>query len=348
MCGLFGIKYYGNGKLDYTMKNLLESLGHESTVRGTDATGIAFNHKGKMVVKKAPKSAYDFKFSIPEGVKTIMGHTRRTTQGNAKHNHNNHPFLGKAKNTNFAFAHNGVLDNDFVLRKRYNLKSKIETDSYVAVQLLEMYGELNMENIIKMSEEVEGMFTFTLLDQEENLIVIKNDSPFALVNLPSLQMYAYASTPEILFRALMDNYTTRDIILDVMRKKDPSLIEFIEPKVGDILTIKKDGTIEYDSFTPSYRWDNYYYGRNSWARRAASYNGYSRPTTTRGSILPNYKDENEYEKLLMDECINLGITKEEFQLLRDYGFSLLEIEEAIRDYSIFDLVDEVVFEMRLG
>ena len=40
------------------------------------------------------------------------------------------------KNCQFALAHNGVLFNDKELQKKYNFKSKIETDSFVAVQLL--------------------------------------------------------------------------------------------------------------------------------------------------------------------------------------------------------------------
>ncbi len=66
-----------------------------------------------------------------------MGHTRLATQGDKENNYNNHPFYGKADKA-FAFAHNGVLYNDTVLRKSYNLpKTNIETDSYVAVQLIE-------------------------------------------------------------------------------------------------------------------------------------------------------------------------------------------------------------------
>ena len=44
----------------------------------------------------------------------------------------------------FAFAHNGVLYNDKELRAEKHLpKTKIETDSYVAVQLIEQHGKLN-------------------------------------------------------------------------------------------------------------------------------------------------------------------------------------------------------------
>jgi len=51
-------------------------------------------------------------------------------------NSNYHRFSGHA-DKEFAFVHNGVLYNDTALRKEYQLpKTNIETDSYVAVQLI--------------------------------------------------------------------------------------------------------------------------------------------------------------------------------------------------------------------
>ena len=61
-----------------------------------------------------------------------------TTQGRASRNRNNHPFFGEAGGELFALAHNGVLWNDDILRRSKHLpKTKIETDSYIAVQLIE-------------------------------------------------------------------------------------------------------------------------------------------------------------------------------------------------------------------
>ena len=68
----------------------------------------------------------------------MMGHTRMATQGNCRKNYNNHPFPGRAGGQAFALAHNGVLSNDDILRRKLALpETKIETDSYVAVQLIE-------------------------------------------------------------------------------------------------------------------------------------------------------------------------------------------------------------------
>ena len=76
-----------------------------------------------------------------------MGHTRMTTQGDEKFNFNNHPFYGKT-DLEFALAHNGVLYNDCRLRITEHLPStRIETDSYVAVQLIEKKGTLDTDSL---------------------------------------------------------------------------------------------------------------------------------------------------------------------------------------------------------
>ena len=77
----------------------------------------------------------------------VMGHVRMTTQGNAQSNYNNHPFPGNLDGhlpgggPDFALAHNGVLNNDLLLRHQLHLpKTRIETDSYIAVQMLASAG----------------------------------------------------------------------------------------------------------------------------------------------------------------------------------------------------------------
>ena len=137
MCGLCGFSIYGNSEIK-DLKDITNSLAEKSAVRGTDATGIAYNSQGKINIVKEAKSAYQIDFNHSNDVKVLIGHTRHSTQGSEKQNFNNHPFYGRCNNTKFALAHNGVIVNDVQVRIDYNLpKSKIETDSFVAVQLLE-------------------------------------------------------------------------------------------------------------------------------------------------------------------------------------------------------------------
>lgn len=278
MCGLFGVYCYGKGKSQTTIKTLVESLSVGAAVRGTHATGISYlNSKREMVIDKAPESAYKFSgcSKIPFGTRVVMGHTRHTTQGSEKKNYNNHPFLGVPnKREVFALAHNGVLDNDMELKVLYNLpEQKVETDSYVAVQLVEHKKKINMESVRWMGEQVEGMFTFTILDHKNQLYVVKNDSPMNIIHFPKLEMYVYASTLEILHNALLSFPETKKIILEILQGKRTAVDElnYLEPQAGQIFLFKQDGTVVLDAFKPQDRVSKY---QNRWLKQQA-YGGYN-------------------------------------------------------------------------
>ena len=56
-----------------------------------------------------------------------------------------------------------------------------------------------------MAEEVEGSFSFSILDDRNNLYLVKGDSPISILHFPELKLYVYASTDEILYKALIDS-----------------------------------------------------------------------------------------------------------------------------------------------
>ena len=142
MCCLFGVYDYKGGLTAAQKRRLISALATASEARGTDATGIAYNSDGHLSVYKRPWPAHLMRFRLPENVRCVMGHTRMTTQGDEKQNCNNHPFIGTA-GIPFALAHNGIIYNDRELRQERKLPdTNIETDSYVAVQLLEQQGKL--------------------------------------------------------------------------------------------------------------------------------------------------------------------------------------------------------------
>lgn len=203
MCCLFGIHDYGHS-LDRRQKNkLLAILATACEARGTDATGIAYNTADRLSIYKRPLPAHKLWFRVPEEARVIMGHTRFTTQGNEKFNYNNHPFPGTTGNTSFALAHNGVLHNDKYLKQKNRLPlTRIETDSYVAVQLLEQKKVLNFDSLGRMAEQLEGSYTIALLTQQDELYIIKGDNPLCLYHYPERGLYLYASTGEILDTAL--------------------------------------------------------------------------------------------------------------------------------------------------
>ena len=125
-----------------------KDLSVAAEVRGTDATGIAYVRGSSIVTYKKPKPAHKVKLFFPRGTRSVIGHTRFTTQGSEKRNCNNHPFEGHYGTESFALAHNGLLYNDRELRREQHLPpTPIETDTYVAVQLLEQGQQLDTENI---------------------------------------------------------------------------------------------------------------------------------------------------------------------------------------------------------
>lgn len=293
MCGLFGFSRYG-APIKH-LSDLTNALAEQSAVRGTDATGVAFNEEKLKIVKEG-KSAYEMDFKHSDDTLALMGHTRHATQGNEKKNFNNHPFPGKVNGLHFALAHNGVLSNDDILRRTLNLpKTKIETDSYIAAQLLMSQNKLSFESLCYMAEQVHGSFAFSVLDGKNHLYLVKGDSPLHLLHFPKSQIYVYASTETILFKALVDTSLFQEL-----KKGD---YEEISVCSGEILLIKPDGTTERSCFHFSdysgLRW--YDFGLHTRDDTTAEYIENLKYMASFQGILPEYVDELLEEGFSIDE-----------------------------------------------
>ncbi|MCM1228109.1 MAG: glucosamine 6-phosphate synthetase [Clostridium sp.] len=250
MCALFGWLDCGKKLPHKLLKKLTQELANAAEERGTDASGISYVKNGKVNIYKKPKPAHKVRFDFPKGASAIMGHTRLTTQGNQKFNFNNHPFYGHA-DKKFTLAHNGVLCNDKELRRIKNLpETHIETDSYVAVQLIEKSGKLDFISLKSMAENVQGSFTFTILDENNTLYFIKGSSPMYLIYFENLDFYAYASTESIMTKALEKSGFAH------------LKYQLIQLHEGNIISIDRFGKIECaefktDEFNYLRFWDNY-------------------------------------------------------------------------------------------
>lgn len=307
MCALYGILSYGGKVHRRLIQKLVQALANASEVRGTHATGIAYNHNEYLTIFKRPKAAHNLTLYVPGGVNTVMGHTRFTTQGSQSNNYNNHPFPGFAK-THFAFAHNGVIYNDHSLKAKYNLpETEIETDSYVAVQLLEFYGELGFESLKWMAEEVSGYFTFTVIDKDDNLWFVKGESPLYLLHFPELELYVYSSTREIMKKALSKVF-----------KKGLPKCELINVVDGDIIKIDKYGK----------RTGSKYEIKDDWFGMFGGYS-WERSITSKASGTDEYDDETRM--YIYDLAGYYGVKESQIEKLLDEGFSFDEIEEALAD-----------------
>ena len=309
MCAVFGFLDYKSKISNTILKKLIQNLSIAAEVRGTDATGISYVNHGKVVTFKKAKPAHKVKLYFPRNTRAVVGHTRMTTQGSEKCNYNNHPFNGRCGTETFALAHNGMLYNDAELKTKYRLsKTPIETDSYVAVQLLEQEKQLHTESIKKMAELVNGSFVFTILRNDNTLFLVKGNNPLTLYHFPKIGIYVYASTKSILDNALQQvNLSDKCCEIDVSE--------------GEIVEIAANGkhskttfAMQNSVFSP-YNWDNL-----NW-----------------------YKTE-EQEECLLECCRMFGVPEEDVYLLLDYGFSADEIEEMLMNPC---LLEDALAEIRM-
>lgn len=299
MCAIYGFLNYGRKVKNRILKNILRELSIAAECRGTDATGISYVNNGEIVTFKQPKPAHKMKLFFPKDTVAVIGHNRLTTQGSEKKNCNNHPFEGKTPQHGFALAHNGVLYNDKeVRREKKLLQTQIETDSYVAAQLIEQTENVDMDAVKDMAEIVDGSFVFTILRDDNTLFLVKGSNPITLYHFPEQELYIYASTKEILKTALKNARFTEEY-------------EEIKIDTGDILQINSDGEIFCDTFETfggySFDWHDWY------------------------SL---YSAEDEDDLLMICNCF--GVDKEDIEFLYSCGYTSDEIEEMLLDTDLFE------------
>ena len=310
MCSLFGIIDHQNKITTREKNRILNTLARECEVRGTDATGIAYHFGGRLRIFKRPLPVRKLRLRVPNNVNVIMGHTRMTTQGNEKFNQNNHPFPGSINGKTFALAHNGILWNDKILRQQENLpQTSVETDSYVAVQLLEQQNALDFASLKAMAEQVEGSFVFTVLDSEDAIWFVVGDNPLCLFHYDGFVLYA--STQDILVKA-----TKR------LRLGKPKSVQ--QPEEGEILRIDKHGCQTTDSYMPRTTYPH-------WWRYSPCY-GYP------------WDEDGRLHDELIAAAKAMGVSEAEVQALLDYGCDPDEIEELLYDPALLhEMTGELLY-----
>jgi glucosamine--fructose-6-phosphate aminotransferase (isomerizing) len=297
MCALFGFYDLNSILPPKVKKKLLRTLSIFSLVRGRDACGMAYVSNGDLRVFKIGKPANKVKFYFPDKTKVITGHNRASTIGDPHKAENAHPFKISVGDRSIALSHNGVLFGIEHLRLKYGLpNTTIETDSVVAAQLLNKFGDLSMKSLADMAEAVSGSFTFTILDNESNLYFIKGDSPLSIAYYEELCLWVYASTTDILSKAL---------IKSGLGGLKPTIINL---KGGDIFKIGNDGDVEQGAF------------------KAHSYSSWF----PLGYLYRPYYDASD-----LSELIELGsvvsVNEDDIRALYRQGFELYEIEELIEE-----------------
>lgn len=300
MCAIFGVLDYRGQLTPAQWSELFRALGNAAQMRGTDASGAAYVHNGAVQIQKAPRPACKMRWRIPGQAQYLMGHTRMTTQGAASRNYNNHPFPGKAGGLPFALAHNGVIYNDMELRCAERLPTtRIETDSYVAVQLLERSGKLTMGSLRQMAEALQGTFTITVLDANSTMYFVKGNNPLAIRLYSRLGCYLYASTGEILNMALTALGLSRLAYTDVPVNQ------------GDIMAVDARGQRAVSRFDDAkLRPQGYFF---DW--------GWHEPVRK--------PERDDYMETVIEYGKRRGVPEGELRLLMDAGYDALDLEEMI-------------------
>lgn len=302
MCGLFGFSDPFHVLTPKQLRKLTAALAIASEERGIDASGIAYVQTHKLRIYKRPKAAHAVPWFVPAGTTAVMGHTRMATQGNPNYNPNNHPFPGVCGETRFALAHNGVLRNDEALKRKYHLpKSPVQTDSYVAVQLLEQQGNLDAQSIGNVAALLKGSFSLSVLDGFNHLYLVKGNSPLYVCRFEN-GLLCYASTA-----AIFQDARKRAAFL-------PKEWELLSLSEGDVLCIRPDGRLQMsrfctDNLQEPFRW---------WKPE--------RPKT-RGADTP--LDQ------ILETAGNLGFHEEDVLTLLEEGYCEEELEEMLCQPGLF-------------
>lgn len=302
MCAIYGFLNYGKKIPHKLLTKILREISVNAECRGTDSTGISYVRNGRMITFKKAKPAHKMKLVFSSDTTALIGHNRMTTQGDAKRNYNNHPFEGRTTSHSFSLAHNGVLYNDGELQKRNHLPAtRIETDTYVAVQLLEKLNAVDNTALKTVAETVLGSFVFTVLRDDNTLFLVKGDNPLTLMHFPEYGLYLYASTTEILVNAFK-------------KLRFNAVCKNIKVESGNIIRIDSDGKLSVSKF--DYTEPHYTY------RSRRLYDWFDYGTSAR-----NYDD---YENELLMICGLYGVDSEDVELLLEY-YSYDEVEQMLFD-----------------
>ena len=168
------------------------------------------------------------------------------------------------------------------------------------MQLIQQKNALDFSSLKYMAEQVEGNSTFTVLDEKESLYFMKGGNPLCLYHYPRSGVYLYASTEEILKRALHR----------LRLPLEPP--ERVALECGDILQITGVGRQERAAFDASnllLPWGNPSWWTQPWKRIG------------RGDA------EQEYLEELKSVACSYGYTPEAVDRMLESGFTVDEVEE---------------------
>lgn len=245
MCGISGFIVKPGAKITDTRlqllaDNLLKGIDH----RGGDATGYAVRTKtGEVVVEKAAcdtKSFLQERKRFPEGVQSVLLHTRFATQGHQAFPANNHP----VRSDHYLVVHNGHIYNDDKVIDQYGFDRLGKVDSEAIAHAFRAKGFKQAELAL---EALEGNLAVAVMDDRNGEIVLARGASSPLIVLETKHLVVWASEAHCITDAWKAALGT-----------PPRANSYKYLREGDMILYRADGTKQTRDFVP-----NDYYG--SWS-----------------------------------------------------------------------------------
>ena len=214
MCGIWGV-FSIDKLLNEKTKRIIHSLFRYSERRGRDASGIVGRKDERYLVYKSSLRASRFikehtveellNDTLPSSVKCFIGHTRLSTNGDAKNNLNNQPVFDKETIT----VHNGIIVNtEFLCDSNSNLTkiSELDTEIFVRVLEKELHTKNPCEAISAVYKQIKGTAsTISIFPRYASVIAATNNGSLYYVFSHNKQSILIASESRILERTLRNS-----------------------------------------------------------------------------------------------------------------------------------------------
>lgn len=212
------------------------------------------------------------------GQSFVVGHNRFATKGDKKKNRNNHPFSSKR----FTWVHNGILDNDDELRKKYNIQTKGIVDSAVIGHVVEKHLSDDMtvaKSIAIAMEEIEGDYSIFIQDRKTSkLYYFRNSMRNFSVRLYRKRVGQVTDRFVMVGSTNSDNfdglYTSRVLGFPV---RDYEILSTTGIEDGIVFEINENGFVELEEFKPKVR-ETYYEKINKYTGDDTGYEQYGNLT----------------------------------------------------------------------
>ena len=260
MCGIFGFVTDHPSKVNV---DLFQNVFDLSSIRGTDASGMAYVHEDKIVCEKAAIDTDKFlEKSFPQHIKDlcktqiIMGHTRKWTQGKPEDNNNNHPIYSD----HWFMVHNGTCSN---MDRIKDYKYHGEVDSEILLSYVEKYGlEKGLPNLVG-----NGAVALMHINEPKAIYLWRHNEPIIVAYDRGSQTIFFGSTDTILENGLQNEMclfstfqrvklpedTLYRLSVNPLKLEEIAIVEINRPKYSG-----RDYSTAYSNYRDEYRgWPNY-------------------------------------------------------------------------------------------